>query len=109
MRLDDIKAKIKIEDAKARIKLSKEEISKFLMKAIKKEPAQIIRLLVKRIVLFDDKIEIYYNTTDRIRPGEEDTHQAFSFYKEVFTYENKALYNLCHGCGKTDIEVELLI
>jgi hypothetical protein len=34
-------------------------------------------LLIKGIVLFDDKIEIYYNTTDIIRPGEEDTHQAF--------------------------------
>ena len=109
IRLDDVKAKIKIEDAKTRIKLSKTEILKFITKAIKKEPAQIIRLLIKRIVLFDDKIEIYYNTTDRIRPGEEDTHQAFSFYKEIFSYENKALYNLCHGCGKTDIEVELLI
>ena len=78
-------------------------------KGNKKKSAQIIRPLTKRIVLFDDKIEIYYNTTDRTRPGEEDTHQAFSFYKEVFTYENKALYNICHGCGKTDIEVELLI
>ena len=109
MRLDDIQAKIKIEDVKSRIKLSKPEILKFITKAIKKEPAQMIRLLVKRIVLFDDKMEIYYNTTDRNRPGEEDTHQAFSFYKEIFEYESKALDNNCQSGGKINIEVDLLI
>ena len=109
MCLDDINTKIKTEDAKSRIKLSKAEILKFIAKAIKKEPAQIIRMLIKKVILIDDKIEIYYNTTDRIRPGEEDTHQAFSFYKEIFSYENKSAYNLWHGCGTMDIEVELLI
>ena len=109
MRLEDIQAKIKIEDVKSRIKLSKSDILKFITKAIKKEPTQMIRLLIKRIVLFDDKMEIYYNTSDRNRPDEEDTHQAFSFYKEIFSYESKALDYNYQSSGKINIEVDLLI
>lgn len=44
-------------------------------------------MLIKKIVLYDDKIEIYYNTTERIRP-DEDSHQAFLFYSEKITLEN---------------------
>ena len=78
-RLDELNAKIKIEDAKAEIKLTKPDITKFINKAIRKEPAQIIKLLVKEAVLFEDRIEVYYNIKDR-RPDGDDTHQAFCFY-----------------------------
>ena len=103
MRLDNIKSKIKIEDAKSRIKLSKSEILKFITKAIKKEPAQMIHLLIKRIVLFDDKIEIYYNTTDRIRAGEEDTHQAFLFTRKYSRMKTKPCITYA-----TDVEKSIL-
>lgn len=39
---------------------------------------------MKKIILFDDKIEIYFNYIEnRKRPDEED-HQAFSFFSETF-------------------------
>ena len=78
-RLDEINAKIKIEDAKAEIKLTKPDIVKFINKAIQKEPTQVIKLLVKEAVLFNDRIEVYYNINER-RPDGDDTHQAFCFY-----------------------------
>ena len=42
------KATAKLEDSKARIKLTKPEIIRFINKAIHKEPAQMIRSLVKK-------------------------------------------------------------
>ena len=78
-RLDELKAKIKIEDAKAEIKLTKPDIIKFINKAIRKEPMQIIKLLVKEVVFFEERIEVYYNIKDK-RPDGDDTHQAFCFY-----------------------------
>lgn len=106
--LDEIKAKLRVEDAKAQLKLTKPEILKFISKAIRKEPAAMIRLLVKKIVLFDDKIEIYYNMSERNRP-DEDTHQAFSFYTEDFTYDNRAWWYTVKGGGSTKLKIVLLM
>ena len=66
----------------------------------------MIRLLVKEIILYDDKIEIYYNMSDKKRPDEE-THRAFSFYKENFTYDNRAWWFNHKKGGTTEIEVVL--
>ena len=107
-RLDELKAKVKVEEAKVRLKLSKPEVVKFINKAIRKEPAQLIRMLIKRVILYDDKIEIYYNTTERIRP-DEDTHQVFCFYTENFTYENHGWWFYMKGGGEDQIEINLLI
>ena len=108
-RKEDIKSRLLVEDSKARIKISKNEILKFINKAIREEPAQMLRMLIKQIVLFDDKIEIYYNTTERRRPDEEDTHQAFCFYTEMFDYENKGWWFTMKGGGDYEIEIRLLI
>jgi hypothetical protein len=106
--LDEIKAKIRIEDAKAQLKLTKPEILKFINKAIRKEPAAMIRLLVKKVILFDEKIEIYYNMSERNRP-DEDTHQAFSFYTEDFTYDSRAWWYTVKGGGATKMKIELFM
>lgn len=107
-RLDELKAKIRVEDSKARLKLTKPEILKFINKAIRKEPAQMIRLLVKKIILFDDKIEIYYNMSERNRP-DEDTHQAFSFYTEEFTYDSRAWWYTVKGGGARKMKIVLFM
>lgn len=107
-RLDEIKAKIHAEEAKHRLKMGKGEIIKFINKALREEPRQMIRMLIKKVILFDDKIEIYYNTTERIRP-DEDTHQVFCFYTETLHYENHAWWFTMKGGGEFEIEVKLLI
>jgi hypothetical protein len=57
----EISAKIAIEKTKLTIMLKKEEIVGYIRTALKKDPQQMVDLLVKQIILFDDKIMIRYN------------------------------------------------
>jgi hypothetical protein len=108
--IDDLNVKISVEESKVRLKLSKPEILKFINKAIHKEPWQMIRLLIKQIVLYDDKIEIYYNISERTRPDEEQPRQAFCFYSQVFQYVNMAWWYTMKSEGReSNIEVYLYI
>ncbi len=45
----------------------------------------MITLLVKKVVLYNDKVEIYYNYTDSKRPDDE--HRVFSFYSTTVMTE----------------------
>ncbi len=84
-RLEDIESKILVERSKEKSQITKEEIMRYIKTAIKKEPKQMIKMLVKEIVLFDDKMEIYFNFIDKKRPDDFD-HQAFLFYSDCFDY-----------------------
>lgn len=75
----EIEVKLHQEKAKATSKIQKADIARFLSVAIQNEPLPMITLLIKKVVLFNDRIEIYYNYTDTPRP--DDDHRAFSFYK----------------------------
>lgn len=55
-------------------------IRQFYTQALEEEPQMIINYLIKKVVLFDDHIEIHYNSPIRISP---DDSQGFSFYKKV--------------------------
>ena len=78
-KLEEIDAKIIIEESKTKISLTKEDILRFIKKAIKKDPYPMVKMLIKKVILFNDKIEIYYNYIENFSP--DDNHQAFSFYK----------------------------
>ena len=41
----------------------------------------MIRLLINEIILYDDKVEVYYNFIDKKRPDDLE-HQAFCIYSE---------------------------
>ena len=92
-KLDIVEGKILIEKAKEKSAISKEDIIKFISKCIKKEPLQMIKLLIKEIILFDDKVEIYYNYIDKKSPDEFE-HQAFLFYEENVDLYMKDDYKL---------------
>ena len=47
--------------------------------ALKKKPLPLIRLLIKKIVVYNDKIEIYYNYTNK---PDDNSRRAFCFYEE---------------------------
>jgi DNA invertase Pin-like site-specific DNA recombinase len=83
--ITEIDDKILIEKSKGKIQITKEDIKRFFNKAIHKEPLQMIDLLIKEIVLFDDKINIYYNYIEKEKPDELE-HQAFSIYTEEIEY-----------------------
>ena len=48
----------------------------------------MIRLLVKEIVLYNDRIDIHYNYIDKIRPDDY-VHRAFSFYSTEVVIDTK--------------------
>ena len=60
-KLAEINDKILIEQHKEQKKLTKEKISEFIVHALKCKPNLMIRTLVKKLVLYDNKLEIYYN------------------------------------------------
>ena len=76
--------KIAIEKNNAKLIIQKNDIVKYLQEAIKKRPLQMIQLIIKKVVLYNDKIEIHLNYINGKRP-DDDLHQAFSFYKATQT------------------------
>ena len=60
--------------------LEKEEIEAFYVKALKCESRLIIEILIKEIVLYNDKMEIYLNTPAKNGPDE---NRGFSFYSRI--------------------------
>lgn len=103
----DLINKIAVEKARASLLIQKEDIVKYLQNAVKKRPLQMIQLIIKQVVLYNDKIEIHLNYTDDKRPDEED-RQAFSFYSLTQRVEIDT-----HKIGRdpivTDYKIDLLI
>ena len=87
-------ANILAEKNKNNLQITRADVKKFIFKYLKKEPVYMIRALIKNVIVYNDKIEIYYNCIDTKRPDELD-HQAFCFYEENFdlSVENSSSYN----------------
>ncbi len=77
---NEIENKMLIERNKTNMKITKADIEKYLLSAINNKPQQMINLLINKIVLYNDKIEIYLNYTEKITPDDNGNHQVFSFY-----------------------------
>lgn len=77
---ENLERQIPIERSKTAVKLSESDMKQFYIQALKLEPQMLINYLIKEIVLFDDKIEIHYNSPIRISP---DDSQGFSFYSKT--------------------------
>lgn len=70
---------IKLEQSKEKLRLTQNDIIKFMKKAIAKRPQVMIDLLIKEIILYNDKIEIFLLCTDKEKPDDKN-HQVSSFY-----------------------------
>lgn len=92
----DVYEKLTLERSKTKLRITKEEIYDYLYTAIRKEPKPMIDRLIKEVILYNDKVEIYFNYTDKTRP-DGDSHQVFSFYNTVRSYE----IDQHKLCGKT--------
>ena len=77
---EELERQILIERSKCAVRLPESVIRQFYTQALQEESQMIINYLIKKIVLFDDHIEIHYNSPIRISP---DDSQGFSFYKKV--------------------------
>ncbi len=79
--LEVAEGKVLVEKSKNKVQLTPADIKKFILKALKKEPRLMIKTLVKEVILYDDKVEIYYNCIDKKKPDDLD-HQAFGIYRQ---------------------------
>ena len=61
--IKELNCKILTEQIKLESFLTKEEIVEFIYKSLKREPTGMIRVLVKQVIVYDDKLEIFYNYT----------------------------------------------
>lgn len=61
-----------MEQYKAQNQLKKEEVVEYLTHTIKQQPKLLIKNLIQKIVLYDDRFEIYYNHLNYMPPAEDD-------------------------------------
>ena len=111
-RLEEIEIKIIKENAKEKASVKREDIIRYIRGAIKKNPKQMIRELVKKVVLYDGKIQIYYNYTDNKRTEKgtdgEQADQPLCFYNAENTF-HVGYYKLRCYSNEFTFAVELYI
>ena len=100
----ELEKEISIARCKTIICLNEVQIKSFYEKALRLDAQMLIGTLIKEIIVFNDKIEIYLNSPITTSP---DTSQGFLFYKEklvmpVYIESKKEPYLF-------DIEVEMII
>lgn len=76
---EELERQILIEKSKLAVQLPESTVRKFYTDALKAEPKLLIDCLIKEIVLYDDKIEIYFNSPIKLSP---DNSRGFTFYTE---------------------------
>ena len=69
--LADIEDKIELEKYNEQKILTKEKVMAYLTNAILKKPKTLIHTLIQKIIVYEDKIEIFYNYTDETNPGDD--------------------------------------
>lgn len=101
---EDLERQILIEKSKVSIKLSENAIRDYYEEALKREAKMLITVLVKQIILYNDKIEIKLNSPLRNGPDES---QGFSFYNETV----KIAYYMYNKpeLGKREIALQMSI
>ena len=103
--LEIAEGKVLIEKSKDKVQITQADIKKFIRKALKKEPRLMIKLLVKDVILYDDKVEIYYNCIEKKGPDDLE-HQAFCIYRQDCDIDPKEL-GLRHNVMGCKLGVEM--
>ena len=89
--INTVNNEIEYEKLKLSKRITKDDISTYIKKALKQSAFYIIKFLIDKVVYYNDKIKIYYNVTNKKTP--DDDSQAFlfcsSFYETVIVYNNK--------------------
>ena len=78
---EEIEKQILIERSKTVVKLNERDIRQYYEQALRLEMPMLINFLVKEIVLYNDKIEIYFNTPIKTSPDDE-SRRGFLFYSD---------------------------
>lgn len=68
--LAETENKILIEEYKTETQLKREQVIEFLTHSLRQRPKLLIQTFVKKVILWDDKIEIHFNFSDKTYPDE---------------------------------------
>ena len=82
---EDLERRILIEKEKTAIKIPDNIMREYYRQALALEPQMLINYLVKEIILYDDKIEIYFNSPIKINDDKSDSADStsgFLFYRD---------------------------
>ena len=83
-RQEELEKLIAIEQAKESVVITEKEIRQYYAEALELEPQLLVNYLIKEIVLYDDRIEIYYNSPMNKSTDSPDESRGFSFYMNSF-------------------------
>lgn len=84
-RQEELERLILIEKSKQVRQFTEKEVREYYEQALRMEPQMLINYLVQKIVLFDDRMEIYYNSPITNSP---DDGQGWCFYKGDITLQD---------------------
>jgi DNA invertase Pin-like site-specific DNA recombinase len=73
----ELERNIALEESKTTVKIPENVIREFYADALKQEADLLVNLLIRQIVLYNDRIEIYLHTPTKIGP---DNHRGHSFF-----------------------------
>ena len=95
--LAEINMKIAAEECKLERKLTKEDVEAHIMDALASEPRLLIEFLIDKIILYEDKIEIFYKYTNNNNPDEPITevHRDFSLYGQEIKITQSGFSTSC--------------
>ena len=88
----ELKDKIKLEEAQEQLYLTREDIKRFFLRAVRKEPFQMIETVVNRVILYHDKVEIYLNYQDYRTDGEENVLELVYDTTKKYDIDNGRYY-----------------
>ena len=89
-KLEDIERQIIVEKVKTNFKLTKEDIVTYLNDALKLEPQLLINYIVNQIILYDDKLQIYFNSPSIATNNTTKTPFKSKTYKLLHIIQNKS-------------------
>ena len=79
--LAEVNMRIAAEECKLERKITKEDVEAHIMDALASEPRTLIEYLIERIVLYEDKIHIFYkHTKQNTDPDEPKTEVHRDFF-----------------------------
>ena len=77
----EIERRILIEKSKTTIRYTEKELREYFEQSLRLEPQMLINYFIKEVVLYDDKIEIYYNNPITNSPDHDGL--GFLFYSKI--------------------------
>ena len=103
-RITELEQKIIIEKSKTAVILTEKQIRDYYESALRREPKMLINLLIKQIILFDDKIQIIFTSPIQRSP---ENNRGFSFYSKKIEISYRVPYRA--NTVRIEFEIEMSV